>query len=247
MGKFKPWLKDKLEWLHHVYWIGELLVSTGAWTAIVKWAIQHEYIAQIYEWPLILVLVGLSMFLLLWLFPLKTKEKDPNVAQATSAALVISSPQAGVTPGVDFDQFFRAAYRTTIEAEVRQNFYLTSRQRQPNDPEKFYLDFIGIGFIAALYDSIWYPMFRSQLLALQEVNKHGGLLPVAKVKEFYDAAAREFPGEYQTDTFERWLTYLTKNVLVIHHPSDMVEITVRGRDFLKFLAHWGRDAKGKRL
>jgi hypothetical protein len=248
MAKLKAALKEILEWLHHAYWIREFLLTSGLWTAAVTWAVQHAYIAAEYKWPLILVLIGLSMYVLRLAFGgSEDKKKDPNQIQAAAAALVINPQESGLSAGVDIKEFFRTAYRTTAEAEVRKNFYILARQEQPNEPEKFYLDFIGVGFLAAVFDSFWWRMFRSQLLALLEINRNSGRLPLAKVRDFYDAAAKAYPTEYADDTFERWFSYLTQNGLVIHHPSEMVEITVRGKEFLKYLAHWGREPKDKRL
>jgi hypothetical protein len=106
---------------------------------------------------------------------------------------------------------------------------------------------IGVGFIQSLFDLMWWTMFKSQLLALLDVNKHNGILPIADVKSGYNSAAEEYPDHYANDSFERWLSYLTKNGLVLNHPSGMIEITVRGKDFLKYLVHWGREPNNKRL
>lgn len=33
--------------------------------------------------------------------------------------------------------------------------------------------------------------------------------------------------------------------LLVEHPSQMLEITHRGKDFLKYLTHWGADISKK--
>ncbi len=94
-------------------------------------------------------------------------------------------------------------------------------------------------------------MFKSQLLALLQVNRRDGVLSMPDVKRFYDDAAKAYAKEYAKykTTFEQWLNYLTSNGLVLHHPSpnERIEITVRGKDFLKYLTHWGRGPDTKRL
>ncbi len=164
-------LKGTLEWLHHAYWIRELLVSTGVWTWAMKWAVQRAYIAPTYQWPITVLLVGLSMYLLNLLHPLWPKKKRVVPSPQNAAALVINPTETGLPSDVNIKEFFRLAYRTASEAEVRKNFYLLARQEQPQDPEKFYLEFIGIGFISVAYDNIWWPMYGSQLAALIEVNR----------------------------------------------------------------------------
>lgn len=190
----------------------------------------------------------LGVAMLIWvLHRFAYRPTTPAQTAQSSATLLAGNAQETLSPGIDIDRFYRDAYRSpTIEAEAHKNMRILARQKSPSNTEAFYLDIIGIGLMAAVYDTIWYPMFRSQLLALQAVNS-AGLLAIGKVQEFYETAAKEFPKNYATDTFERWLSYLVSNGLVLSHPSGMVEITVRGKDFLKYLTHWGREAKSKRL
>jgi len=68
-----------------------------------------------------------------------------------------------------------------------------------------------------------------------EINRR--LLPIAEVKAFYDKAALETPVVYANYSFEQWMEFMKSQVLIIWHPSGMVEITIRGRDFLKYLTH----------
>jgi hypothetical protein len=81
---------------------------------------------------------------------------------------------------------------------------------------------------------------------LTELNQKGGLLPLAAAKSFYDKAAVECPGIYSNYSSEEWIKFMIGQQLIIQHPSDMLEITVRGRDFLKYLTHWGRFANARK-
>jgi hypothetical protein len=241
--------KEILEWLHHAYWIREFLISSGIAVAATKWLVSHVAILSQLGWAIWLVLAGALMYLLSLLRDRWPKKRRPVLNPQNAAALVIIPTETPLPSNVDIKEFFRLAYRTPSEAEVRKNFYLLARQEQPNDPEKFYLEFIGVGFIAVTYDNIWWPMYGSQLSALMEVNRNGGLLPISKVRAFFDHAQQEFQTEYMTEniTFVAWLSYLTTNQLVIHYPSDMVEITIKGKDYLKYLTHFGRGLATKRL
>jgi hypothetical protein len=249
-----------LERLHLGYWIVELLLSSGAWS--LAGALIQQYIIPIpphVKWPLLLLLVGGSMYFLDWR---RSKSKSPLQQVQSSTALMAGNandaqnaktpfpgyPTETLAPGIDIDKFFRNAYRSlTLEREAQKNMRILARQRSPDNIELFYLELIGVGLMASMYDSIWYLLFRSQLLALIEINRNNGILPLSKVKTFYDAAAQEYPEEYAKENFDRWLSYLIENQLVIKHPSEMVEISVRGKDFLKYLTHWGREPKDKRL
>ena len=71
-------------------------------------------------------------------------------------------------------------------------------------------------------------------------------MPIADAKAYYDKAKEDYPEVYKTYQFEGWLGFLKNEQLIIHHPSEMIEITLRGRDFLKYLTHWGRSADNRR-
>jgi hypothetical protein len=70
-----------------------------------------------------------------------------------------------------------------------------------------------------------------------------------QVRTHYDQAAAAHPEEYKKSntTLESWLGFLIGRQLVIRHPSDMIEITVGGKDFLKYLVHWGREADQRKF
>lgn len=240
------WIKEKLDWLHHAYWIREFLLSSGIWSGVTIWAVKHAYISSAYKWPAIAILVGISMSAFAIIRGVLSKRKHPERVQ-NSASLTPGTQAETLPAGVDAKEFFRVAYRTNLEDEVRKNIRILAHHESPNDPEEFYLKFIGVGFVHAVSDNIWFSMFKSQLLALMELNRNNGLLPIAKMRAFYDKAAAEYPIEYAGDNFDRWMSFLTSNVLLKIHPSEMVEITVKGKDFLKFLTHWGRGPEGKRL
>lgn len=241
----KSRFKETLEWLHHEYWIREFLISIGVGKSVITWIELRFHFPHEYNWPLTCLLAGMSMYLLAlgrgsWQ---RNHQTSPKQAQTLA-----ESANETLSPGIDIDQFFRMAYRSpSLEKEAQKNMRILARQRNPDNVESFYLELIGAGLLATLYDSIWWPMFRSQLLALMEVNRNSGVLSLAKVKGFYDKAADEYPKDYASDSFDRWFSYLVKNQLVLHHASDMVEITVRGKDFLKYLTHWGREPQDKRL
>jgi hypothetical protein len=236
-------VKGFLDWLERAKLLYDLFAAVVEWK-LAKVALTHlthipPDVASAIAW-------GGAALLLIALHRFAYRRVNAPQAQS-SVGLVANNVKETLSPGVDIDQFFRNAYRSPeMEKEVRKNMRILADQKNPTDHESFYLEIISTGLLAALYDSVWYPMFRSQLLALQAVNK-AGILPVAKVRVFYDQAAHDYPKTYANDSFERWLGYLIRNVLVVLHPSEMVEITTRGKDFLKYLTHWGKEEKDKRL
>jgi hypothetical protein len=134
--------------------------------------------------------------------------------------------------------YFATAYSSTLRQDIENNARTAAHLNSPNDHEAFYLKLISTGLPTFMYEITWAYIFRSQILALMEINRR--LVPIAEVKAFYDKAAAESPERYATYSFEQWMEFMKSQVLIIWHPSGMVEITVRGRDFLKFLTHHGR-------
>ena len=84
----------------------------------------------------------------------------------------------------------------------------------------------------------------SQLEALAELNSRG-LIPVADLKKHYDKAVMAYPKTYANYSFEQWLNYMQSRMLIARYPSQMVELSFNGKDFLKYLAHVGHDIHGK--
>ena len=151
-------------------------------------------------------------------------------------------------PQVDFNPFehFRIAYYSPLTAEVENNIKIAAQRHYPNDHEGFYTKLIGIGIVSYTHDMTWAYIFKSQLMLLMEMNRNNGWIPIAEAKKFYDAAALEYPHVYPQYSFDQWLEYMKGQQLIIRHASDMLEITHRGKDFLKYLAHWGRDVNIKK-
>lgn len=168
-----------------------------------------------------------------------------NVPQSSSTQTTAATLSAG--KAFDAAEFFRLSYYSPLQAEIETNTRTAAQQNQPNDREGFYVKLIAIGLLSFTYDTIWLTIYKSQLMALLEVNRQNGLLPMAEFKAYYNQAAAASPAAYANYSFEKWSGYMTSQILVIIHPSQMVEITARGKDFLKYAVHWGKDANQKNL
>ena len=123
---------------------------------------------------------------------------------------------------------------------------IIATQNAPANEIGFLCRFIGVGLMAHLYLMAWAYMYKSQLLALLELNRRNTVMPLAEVKTFYDRAVVDYPEAYQAYTFAQWLQFILDQQLAIQYPSQMIEITHKGKDFLKYLTHWGADANTKR-
>jgi hypothetical protein len=82
-------------------------------------------------------------------------------------------------------------------------------------------------------------IFGSQLSAMQEMNQRG-MIPIADLKKHYDRAASDYHKTYSNYSFDEWVKFMKDRLLIATYPSEMVELSFGGRDFLKYLAHTGR-------
>jgi hypothetical protein len=243
-------IRESLDWLAHGKLLFEIAVAIGGAKLLKAIVMQLHRVPHTWLSPIEWLSGALILFLMMRFVSFRRGEVSSSKLQISTVVeplLAANNPVHSLPPNFDVDEFFRIAYVSQLSREVETNMRFVAHQKSPNDVEAFYLRFIGVGLVQAIHDSVWWPMYKSQLGALLEVNRNGGIVPIANVKQYYDGAAEQYPKEYQKDSFERWLSYLTSNQLVIRHPSDMAEITVNGKDFLKFLTHWGREPNGKRL
>lgn len=166
--------------------------------------------------------------------------------KSTQQAEAQVTPKPGeMQPPVYFDaaKYFMTAYQSAFTADVEKRVKIAASQNtQTCDPEEFYSQFIGIGLVAYLHDITWAYIWRSQFLMLIELSRNGGIMPLSGARSFYEKGAVEYPRNYKSYTFEQWLAFMLTQGLLIRHPSEMLEITVRGRDFLSYSAHNSRTA-----
>ncbi len=224
-------VKTALEWARLGKFVFDLFVAIFSLN-LVKTLL--AYIPQVSkDWATVIawaVAAGVLFFLIRWQEKHKTTVQE-SAKQNTSPALLNSS-------SFNATAHFATAYISTMHQQIETNVRAAAQLNSPNDHEAFYVKLIAVGLPSFTYEVTWAYIFRSQILALMEINRR--LLPIAEVKAFYDKAAVEYPDYYATYSFEQWMEFMKSHTLIIWHPSGMVEITVQGRDFLKFLTHHGR-------
>ena len=223
-------IKTALEWARLIWFVGDVVGTIASWKLTKRLVLQLFHLSEDWASTIAWVIAAFVFFFLIWLQERKKKTAEQTQAmQSATNSLVTPTPSANL----DATEFFRTSYYSPRQPEMETNVRAAATQNKPNDKESFYAKLVATGLVAYIYDRIWYTIYRSQLLALLEINRNSGLLPLAKVKAFYDEAAIKFPNDYSKVTFDEWLSYMKNNTLIIKHPSDMIEITVQGKDFLK--------------
>jgi hypothetical protein len=241
MGSLAEKVKGAVDWLQRFYFVGGVLISLGLGRAAMAWLARHANLARDWETAIWLLLSGLLFFCLMPVINFIGKKKRHKQGQETQKQITISA-LLGVPSAPTFNakEWFKQAYHSPVTAEVEKNIHIIAEQNQPHDREGFFARFIGVGLVAYTYDSIWWIIFKSQLLMLLELNRRNGWLTIAEAKSYYDKAAIDSPKIYTDYTFDQWLDYMKGQQLLLQHPSQMLEISVTGKDFLRYLTHWGR-------
>jgi hypothetical protein len=237
MSKFVEKTKYTLDWLQHGYLLVQILAAFGVGKAVNAILGSYTKIPSVWITPIWLLVSAATVAL----FVVIGNKLSRGAGQSSSA------PQLSV-PATNFNVsvFLQTAYIGALQQETETNVRSAATQNQPNDREEFYVKLIGVGLIGFTYELVWAYIYRSQLLLLMELNRR--ILTLAECKAFYDDAVSKNPGTvYPEYTFEKWMNFFKVNSLLVWHPSDMVQITVRGQDFLKYLTHCGHYADQRKL
>jgi len=212
------------------------------WTAI-DWSARHlvTMIPNVPAWApwATTLVVAAIVFVAMPSYLVRERQNQGSAQKSATNTLMRASENFDAT------HYFETAFVSSLRTEIENNVRTAAAQNRPNDHEGFYVDLIASGLPGFVYDLTWAYIFRSQILLLQELNRN--VLSLAQAKNYYEKAAAENQTSYHNYSFERWLNFIGGEGLLLHHPSGIIEITVRGRDFLKYLVHCGRSAEDRTL
>jgi hypothetical protein len=187
---------------------------------------------------------------IVWLATRRKKANPSQIQVSQPPEIVAGIPRLssllGQEPNITFDarKFFALAHYSPITAEVENNIKIAAQQNSPNDKEAFYARFIGVGLVAYQHDVSWLMIYGSQLAAMAELNSRG-LIPIGDLKKHYERAAVDYPKTYSDYSFDQWVGFMRDRTLIAIYPTQLIELSFNGKDFLKYLAHVGRDAHVK--
>jgi len=234
-----------LDWLGRAKVVFDIVAAVASLKLVKKLL---TYVPQIsHDWATVIAwgVAALVLFFLVFRFqermPAQPHVQSPQVAPAATVPTLSTVVPGFPGPNFDAKEFFRTAYYSPLTAEVEKNIRIVAEQNQKNDREGFMAKLVGVGLVGFFHEIAWAYIYKSQLLMLTEMNRRSGWLPAKDAKAYYDSAAIEYPTVYSRYSFDQWLGFLKAQGLILQHPSDMLEITIKGKDFLKYLTHWGHD------
>jgi hypothetical protein len=238
VGNFFKKTKEFFDWLQHGRLVLDTLTGLGAATVLRGALLSFTHLNPVWITPLWLFAAAGATFAMTKLFARKPGQTQ-GVQKAATNALMASPDIFNAT------EYFKRAYISQLQQDIENNVRAAATQNQPNDREGFYVKLIATGLPSFVYEVAWSYIYKSQILLLQELNRRQ--LPLSEAKTYYDKAVSDNPTSYTNYSFDQWLAYMKSHVLLIQHSNVMVEITVRGRDFLKYLVHCGRSADDRKL
>lgn len=234
--KISAWL----DWLGKGYLIVEILGGLGGGTMVKALLKTYTDLPSVWVTPIWLLMAAVFVALLVILGNKKLHRSErQRVAAQNTPSILVTSP-----PSFDATEFLRIAYNSSLQSEIENGVRAAAPQNDPTARESYFVRIISVGSIAYLYDIIWAYIYRSQIFLLMDLNRR--ILPLYEVKTYYTRAANENAVVYAHYSFEQWMSFLRNYVLTIQLPGDTLGITIRGKDFLKYLTHFGRYADDKR-
>lgn len=236
--------KELLDTHGRIAALGTVILGLGGGTLVAAFAQAFFNVHGLFLWSLGLLIFGL-VIMLGAVYVRNNPAKVQGLPAASAAQELAIQPAINEWPNFKFDDYFRLAHTSQLTDATERDIKALVARQHPNDREATLTKFIGIGYWEFQHENTWAYIFRSQILALTELNSKGGMMPLAAAKAHYETA-KAGSAFYATYSFDQWLTFMQAFTLLIRHPSDMLEITLRGRDFLKFLTHKGWSSEGRK-
>ena len=155
-------------------------------------------------------------------------------------ALVVQTTSLSSTAKVSLQvETFRKNLDVDLLQEV-ENLIQNEANGYKNTAEReaFLLHGFSTTLLIGIFDVVWHTVFASQIRALERLNK--GPATIEELRAYYGQnldKRSQYP-------FESWFGFLKDQVL-LRQDGHNIQITVRGKAFLKYLVQYGRTAADK--
>lgn len=192
-------------------------------------------------WPATVLILGLIALLIFKKPITRLIDRTEKVSKEGIQARATQEQQLKEKQVSKVDEFLKV-YDNQLLLETEKLIKANLDALQPRDSEereKFLLrNFAGL-VITQAFDRTYYLIYGSQIAALQYLSDNR-LSPqtVKNILPFYEEVVKNYQDLYAHYPFDGWLGFLTTTSLVQRNGND-VGITVRGKEFLKFLIEQG--------
>ena len=231
-------LKTPLDWVQRWVALWQGLVGFGVGKLVEAILKLYTNLSPIWITPIwLLIAAAVWAALAYWS---KRKESPLQPAGARTSTQIVTQA-VGLEDNIKHVEEFYKNNAGRLRDEIEKHFerllahFVTSAER-----ERFLFRANVSGALASFHDTTWNSIFRSQLELLQELNARA--LTLDQARPFYDSAALANPALYSQYSFEQWLSYMRGQSIVLQD-GNVLQITVRGTDFLRYLVLNRKSAK----
>lgn len=226
-----------IDWFIRGHFVFQLLIAAGGAT-LMQWLVE-KYLHLPTQLAVAIWLFTAAA--LLWALMVVFKKRA--FFQQTGLQTVDASPiETNIKSVADFYKDCSGPFLDELEAHFQR---LAAHHKDAKEREQFLIRALAGGSVSYLHDMTWASIFRSQLQVLNELNSAGAKM-LNELRPFYDAAAAADPGVYKSYPFEAWVSFM-KGQGLIRQDGNVVQITVRGKDLLKYMVTYGRSEKQRKF
>jgi hypothetical protein len=197
---------------------------------------------EIFAWPIaVVVLVSFALIL----FRKAIERLLDRTTRLGKEGLIASNKSQDVSkeskPSTVEDflkKTFDNALLVEVEEKLKQQLDAIDA-KNPTEKEKLLLRLLASLVIIQSFDRTYFLIYGSQLVTLQHLNDlRGQKVLVSDLITFYDIAKKSESQFYAQYPFDRWFEFLISSFLV-RKDGDFASITLRGKEFLKYLIEQG--------
>lgn len=199
------------------------------------------------NWPLVVLIVAL-VAILVFRRPIERLIDRTNRIRVPGLGIQTVS-QSGSVQGAKNDPSHAAEeLRRTLDNQlvVQQGKLISDdldkRGIAGADRDALLIRFVALVSLAWQFEMAYTTIWGSQLALLNHLNPRAPVgVSVQEAKQFFDGAALLYPQTYSGISIEQWLASLQNNVLILRN-GNQINITVKRREFLKYLVERGYPA-----
>ena len=229
-----PWKWSRVDslinWMEHGWFLAQIAGSIGLGKLLAELLKMHTAITSSYLTAIEWIATACFLLLLTWVVRFIRSRKPPII----QTSIAVQKPQVQLSEIDNLHKIHQGLMLQEVEASVAEE-----AAKYPNaEREAKLVQHVATLMVVGFFESTWYSIFGSQIRALERLNK--GVGKVEDLMPYYVHDSEKRP-QYP---FESWFGYLKLQVL-IRQDEYNINITVRGKDFLKYLVQHGRTASDK--
>jgi hypothetical protein len=217
---------DKLfNWLEHGYLLVQIGVAVGVGKLVQAVLLSYTRLPGLYV-SAIWWLSGAIVLATFVIVGQRWHSRGAKIVQATDSAGTVQQLEA-------IEQVYRT-YDNQMLNDTESLFQASANKYRPGDErDGFLIRTLASIAILAFFESTWYSIFASQIKALERLNKE--VLKMEDLLPYFQENIDKRP-QY---SFESWFGFLKQQVL-LRQDGHNIMITIRGKEFLRYLVQYGR-------